>query len=64
MVSVTNQMYLCPIVESLEYLCDRPAHYLVRGTMVCNVHARRLILREPDREGGERDAGRAMGNGR
>jgi len=31
--------YRCPIHESTEFLCDRPAQYLVSGTAICSYHA-------------------------
>ena len=32
----------CPIIESSEFLCDRPAAYEINGVVVCETHARRL----------------------
>ena len=32
----------CPIIESSEFLCDRPAEYEISGVVVCGTHARRL----------------------
>ena len=37
--------YKCPMYESSQYLCDRPAVYLFNGTAICKFHAMRLELR-------------------
>ena len=34
--------YKCPAKESSKYLCDRIAEYLIDGTLLCHIHARRL----------------------
>ena len=39
-----NIAFLCPIRESSEFLCDRPAVHLVNGTAICAVHAGRLDI--------------------
>ena len=36
--------YRCPIHESTEFLCDREAVHLIRGTAICRVHAKRMSL--------------------
>ena len=36
--------FLCPIYESTEFLCDRPAMHLIGSTAICPVHAKRLGL--------------------
>ena len=36
--------FLCPIYESTEFLCDRPAMHLIGATAICPVHAKRLGL--------------------
>lgn len=33
----------CPEIESGDFLCDRPAAYVVEGTGNCHVHARRRM---------------------
>ena len=37
--------YKCPMYESSQYLCDRPAVYLFNGTALCAHHAKTLHLR-------------------
>ena len=37
--------YKCPMYESAQYICDRPAVHLVNGTAICTHHAFRLELR-------------------
>ena len=37
--------YKCPIYESSQYICDRPAVYLFNGTAICTFHAKILELR-------------------
>lgn len=36
--------YLCPMYESTQFVCGRPALYLVAGTAVCDYHARQYGL--------------------
>lgn len=36
----------CPSIESSEFLCNRNAEYLIRGTLWCGIHARRLMEQE------------------
>lgn len=35
--------YKCPARESSKYLCDRVAEYQINGTVLCNIHARRVL---------------------
>jgi hypothetical protein len=37
--------YKCPLYESSQFTCDRPAVHLVNGTAICAYHALRLEIR-------------------
>ena len=43
-MSVSTSIFQCPLRESSQFLCDRPAVHLINGTAICAVHAKRLDI--------------------
>jgi hypothetical protein len=44
--ATVSSAFICPIRESSEFLCDRPAVHLINGTAICAVHAgRKAVIR-------------------